>query len=56
MQVILTTLLKVYSKGGLFEKAKELLTELEASGFAQDEVKHVVSYTEVFNVHTCMVP
>ena len=42
LQVILTTLLKVYSKGGIFEKAKELLTELEASGFAQDEVKHVL--------------
>jgi pentatricopeptide repeat protein len=53
---MLTTLLKVYSKGGLFEKAKGLLTELEASGFAQDEVKHVVSQKEVLNVHTCMVP
>jgi pentatricopeptide repeat protein len=55
LQVILTTLLKVYSKGGLFDKAKELLTELEASGFAQDEVKHVVSYTEVLHVHANMV-
>jgi pentatricopeptide repeat protein len=47
-QVILTTLLKVYSKGGLFDKAKELLIELEASGFAQDEVKHMVLHTKLF--------
>uniref|UniRef100_A0A0D3EQ70 Pentacotripeptide-repeat region of PRORP domain-containing protein n=1 Tax=Oryza barthii TaxID=65489 RepID=A0A0D3EQ70_9ORYZ len=40
--VILTTLLKVYSKGGLFEKARELLTELEASGFAQDEMPYCI--------------
>lgn len=52
MQVILTTLLKVYSKGGLFEKAKELLIELEASGFAQDEVKCVVSCNTTSR--TCM--
>jgi pentatricopeptide repeat protein len=45
---MLTTLLKVYSKGGLFDKAKDLLIELEASGFAQDEVKHVVSHTKLF--------
>jgi pentatricopeptide repeat protein len=38
-----TTLLKVYYKCGLFEKAKGLLTELEALGFAQDKAKHVVS-------------
>ena len=38
MQVILTTLLKVYVRGGLFEKSKELLTELEAMGFAENEV------------------
>jgi pentatricopeptide repeat protein len=53
---MLTTLLKVYSKCGLFEKAKGLLTELQASSFAQDEAKHVVSHIEVLNVHTCMVP
>jgi pentatricopeptide repeat protein len=53
---MLTTLLKVYYKCGLFEKAKGLLTELEASGFAQDEAKHVISRIEVLNVHTCMVP
>jgi pentatricopeptide repeat protein len=41
---MLTTLLKVYSKGGIFEKAKDLLAELEALGFAQDEVKHGVSH------------
>ncbi|KAF8696648.1 hypothetical protein HU200_036267 [Digitaria exilis] len=40
--VMLTTLLKVYSKGGIFEKAKELLTELEASGFAQDEMPYCI--------------
>jgi len=38
LQVILTTLLKVYAKGGLFEKSWELLAELEASGYAEDEV------------------
>jgi len=38
LQVILTTLLKVYSKGGLFEKSRELLAELEALGYAEDEV------------------
>ena len=37
-QVILTTLLKVYVRGGLFEKSRELLTELEALGYAEDEV------------------
>ncbi|KAL6608134.1 hypothetical protein ACP70R_041197 [Stipagrostis hirtigluma subsp. patula] len=42
LHVMLTTLLKVYSKGGLFEKAKELLTELEASGFAQDEMPYCI--------------
>ncbi|KAM0948478.1 putative tetratricopeptide-like helical domain superfamily [Dioscorea sansibarensis] len=30
--VILTTLLKVYAKGGLFEKGRKLLTELEDLG------------------------
>lgn len=44
---MLTTLLKVYSRGGIFEKAKELLTELEASGFAQDEVKDVASHRHI---------
>lgn len=38
MQVILTTLLKVYVKGGLFEKSRELLAELESLGYANDEV------------------
>lgn len=38
LQVIYTTLLKVYVKGGLFEKSKELLKELEALGYAEDEV------------------
>lgn len=55
---MLNTLLKVYSRSGIFEKAKELLTELEASGFAQDEVKYVASvpHTGIFNVHACIVP
>lgn len=38
LQVVYTTLLKVYVKGGLFEKSKELLKELEAFGYAKDEV------------------
>lgn len=38
LQVILTTLLKVYARGGLFEKSKELLAELEFLGYAEDEV------------------
>uniref|UniRef100_J3N7L0 SWIM-type domain-containing protein n=1 Tax=Oryza brachyantha TaxID=4533 RepID=J3N7L0_ORYBR len=41
-KVILTTLLKVYSRGGLFEKARELLTELEASSFAHDEMPYYI--------------
>lgn len=38
LQVILTTLLKAYVRGGLFEQSRELLTELEALGYAEDEV------------------
>ena len=38
MQVSLTTLLKVYVRGGLFDKSKKLLAELEALGYAEDEV------------------
>jgi len=38
LQVILTTLLKVYVKGGLFEKSRELLAELKSLGYAEDEV------------------
>lgn len=37
-QVILTTLLKVYVRGGLFDKSRELLAELELLGHAKDEV------------------
>lgn len=37
-QVMLTTLLKVYVRGGVFEKSRELLAELEAMGYAHDEV------------------
>ncbi|RVW43506.1 hypothetical protein CK203_100913 [Vitis vinifera] len=37
--VILTTLLKVYVRGGLFEKSRELLAELEDLGYAEDEVQ-----------------
>jgi hypothetical protein len=44
----------VYSEGGLFEKPKGLLTELEALGITHDEVKHVFSHIEVLIVHTCM--
>lgn len=39
LQVVLTTLLKVYVRGGLFEKSRELLSELEALGYAEEEVK-----------------
>lgn len=38
LQVVLTTLLKVYVRGGLFEKSRELLNELEALGYAEEEV------------------
>lgn len=38
LQIILTTLLKVYVRGGLFEKSRELLVELESSDYAEDEV------------------
>ncbi|XP_034197905.1 pentatricopeptide repeat-containing protein At1g10910, chloroplastic isoform X3 [Prunus dulcis] len=38
--VILTTLLKVYVRGGLFEKSRELLAELEALGYAEDEMPY----------------
>lgn len=33
-----TTLLKVYVRGGLFEKSRELLVKLESLGYAQEEV------------------
>lgn len=39
LQVIYVTLLKVYVKGGLFDKSKDLLKELEALGLADDEVR-----------------
>ncbi|CAL5358425.1 unnamed protein product [Camellia sinensis] len=39
-RVMLTTLLKVYVRGGLFEKSRELLTELEALGYAEDEMPY----------------
>lgn len=39
VQVVLTTLLKVYVRGGLFEKSAELLAELEWAGYADDEVQ-----------------
>lgn len=37
---MLTTLLKVYVKGDLFEKSRELLVELEALGYAEDEMPY----------------
>jgi pentatricopeptide repeat protein len=39
-QVILTTLLKVYVRGGLFEKSRDLLSELETMGYADEEVHY----------------
>uniref|UniRef100_A0A6N2MLE6 Uncharacterized protein n=1 Tax=Salix viminalis TaxID=40686 RepID=A0A6N2MLE6_SALVM len=35
--VILTTLLKVHVRGGLFEKSRDLLIELDTLGFAKKE-------------------
>lgn len=43
-QVILTTLLKVYVRAGLFEKSRELLDELQDLGYAEDEVTESTSY------------
>lgn len=40
--VILTSLLKVYVKGGLFDKARELLNDLEALGHAQNEIPYCI--------------
>lgn len=34
----MTTLLKVYIKGGLFDRSRELLSELESAGYAENEV------------------
>ncbi|XWS54889.1 hypothetical protein CRYUN_Cryun10bG0128500 [Craigia yunnanensis] len=39
-KVILTTLLKVYVRGGLFEKSRKLLAELETLGYAEDEMPY----------------
>lgn len=50
LQVILTSLLKVYVKGGLFDKARELLNDLEALGHAQNEV-HIVQLSFTHPVH-----
>uniref|UniRef100_A0A6N2MLI2 Pentacotripeptide-repeat region of PRORP domain-containing protein n=1 Tax=Salix viminalis TaxID=40686 RepID=A0A6N2MLI2_SALVM len=36
--VILTTLLKVHVRGGLFEKSRDLLIELDTLGFAKKEM------------------
>lgn len=38
LQVMMTTLLKVYIKGGLFDRSRELLSELESAGYAENEV------------------
>jgi len=46
LQVILTTLLKVYVRGGLFEKSRDLLVELDTLGFAKDEVNE--AQTDIF--------
>ncbi|PWA47801.1 pentatricopeptide repeat (PPR) superfamily protein [Artemisia annua] len=40
LQVLMTTLLKVYVRGRLFEKARELLTELEVLGYAEEEMPY----------------
>ncbi|CAN1143463.1 Pentatricopeptide repeat-containing protein At1g10910, chloroplastic, partial [Linum perenne] len=40
MLVILTTLLKVYVRGGFFEKSRELLSQLESLGYAKDEMPY----------------
>ncbi|MED6185461.1 hypothetical protein PIB30_118315 [Stylosanthes scabra] len=41
-KVILTTLLKVYVKGGLFEKSRESLAELKSLGYAEDEMPYCI--------------
>ena len=41
LQVILTTLLKVYVRGGLFEKSRELLAELGTLGYADEELHYL---------------
>lgn len=46
LQVILTTLLKVYARGSLFEKSRDLLAELEALGYAEDEVHQQLHSSE----------
>ncbi|XP_076926285.1 pentatricopeptide repeat-containing protein At1g10910, chloroplastic-like isoform X1 [Bidens hawaiensis] len=40
LQVVLTTMLKVYVRGGLFDKAHVLLNELEALGYAEEEMPY----------------
>lgn len=54
LQVVLTTLLKVYVKGGMFEKSRELLDEMQALGYTDDEVKmHLIM---IFMICHCDLP
>lgn len=54
LQVTLTTLLKVYARGHLFEKSQKLLSELETLGYAEDEVviseviSSITDYLEIY--------
>ena len=45
----MTTLLKVYVNGGLFDKSRSLLSELEALGYADDEVNITSSSVNMVN-------
>jgi len=49
LQVMLTTQLKVYVRGRLFEKSRDLLVELDTLGFAKDEVNK--AQTDMFMSH-----
>ncbi|KAB5516297.1 hypothetical protein DKX38_026945 [Salix brachista] len=46
LALILTTLLKVHVRGGLFEKSRDLLIELDTLGFAKKEVNE--AQTDMF--------
>ena len=46
---MLTTQLKVYVRGRLFEKSRDLLVELDTLGFAKDEVNK--AQTDMFMSH-----
>lgn len=53
LQVILTTLLKVYVRGGLFEKSRDLLAELETMGYADEEVHYFLWLCIIIHCQPC---